>query len=170
MSKDMNDIFIKLIENLDNKMTNLATDVSKTHTDLALIKQTLERVEGQTVKTNGRVTKLEDVTTKLTEGNLMLTALVSKQEGIYEQNLLEVKNLIGTRGIEIDELKKRYNVETVGELDIKKISTDYSGRIKLAIITGVISILTITATALLSFRAGENKIAELPTTITNINK
>jgi len=165
--KEMNSFFIKLIENLDVKMTNLTTDIGKTHTDLALIKQTLDGVLTQVKATNGRVTCLEGVATRLQESNVMLTTMVSKQDGIYKQNQLELSKWRGDTCVEIDEIKKKVNMESVGELDIKKISTDYSGRIKLAVITGVISILTITATALLSFKAGENN---LPTTITNINK
>ncbi len=163
-------IIIEVIKSLEGQIRNLATDVGKTHTDLALIKQTLERVEGQTVRTNGRVTKLEDMTNKLTENNLTLTAMFSKQNGIYEQNLLKIEERICTRGAEIDELKKKVNISSVGELDIKKINTDYSGRIKLAVVAGVISILTISATALLSFRAGENKVQTLPDVTNIINK
>jgi hypothetical protein len=171
MSKDMNDIFIKLIENLDVKMTNLTTDVAKTHTDLALIKQTLERVEGQTIKTNGRVTKLEDSNILISKAHAQLTDIVSKQNGIYEQNLLDLKNNITTRGTEINEIKKLMNTENIGEIEIKKINTEVSGRLKVQIVAGVISIITIIATAFLSFRAGENKTPELLPTINNtINK
>lgn len=167
----MNDIFIKLIENLDVKMTNLTTDVAKTHTDLALIKQTLERVEGQTIKTNGRVTKLEDSNILISKAHAQLTDIVSKQNGVYEQNLLNLNNVIKTRGTEIDQLKKKSDTETVGEIEIKKMKTEVSGKLKVQIVAGVISIITIIATAFLSFRAGENKTPDLLPTINNtINK
>ena len=82
----------------------------------------LERIEMQTTKTNGRVTKLEDVT-------VTLTTMVSKQNGIYEQNLLGLKDLIKTRGVEIDEIKKKVygedaemeKISMTGKVEVKKI-------------------------------------------------
>ena len=82
----------------------------------------LERIETQTTKTNGRVTKLEDVT-------VTLTTMVSKQNGIYEQNLLGLKDLIKTRGVEIDEIKKKVygedaemeKISMTGKVEVKKI-------------------------------------------------
>lgn len=129
----MNDVFIKLIENLDSKMTNLATDVSKVHTDIALVKQTLERVEGQTTRTNGRVTKLEDTVIRLTEANATLTAMYSKQSGIFEQNWKKIEENMGGCTREIDELKKKANTEIVVESDIKKINTENGWKFKLAV-------------------------------------
>lgn len=133
-------IIIEVIKSLEAKITNSVTDMAKIHTNIALIKQTLDRVEGQTIKTNGRVTKLEDLTNKLTENNLTLTAMFSKQNGVYEQNLLNIENNIKARGCEIDELKKKVNVDSEGELGILKINTENSWKLKLAI-WGTISLL-----------------------------
>lgn len=82
----------------------------------------LERIETQTTKTNGRVTNLEDVT-------VILTTMFSKQNGIYEQNLLGIKDFTKTRGLEIDEIKKKIYGEDVeiqkinmtGRVEVKKI-------------------------------------------------
>ena len=93
----------------------------------------LDRIENQTTKTNGRVTKLEDITCSLNKTLETVTAMYSKQNGIYEQNLLDIENKIQTRGLEIDELKKKVYTEIKEESDIKKINTENSWKLKLAI-------------------------------------
>lgn len=154
MSKDMDNIFIKLIENLDAKMTNLTTDISKTHTDLALIQQTLTRVEGQTMKTNGRVTKLEDVTVKLSESNIKLTDVVSKQNGIYEQNLLDIKDKINTRGDELDEIKKKVYTQEVldtSNTQLETVKITENSKVKIAIWGGTFTVVGSLITFLITF-------------------
>lgn len=137
MSKEMNDIFIKLIENLDSKITNLATDITKISIDLNGVKTTLLSVEEQTKKTNGRVTKLED-------HDAILTNLLSKQNGVYEQNLLNIKNLIETRGSEIDEIKKKvYSKEVLdtSKTQLETVKITENSKVKIAVWSGVFTII-----------------------------
>lgn len=107
----------------------------------------LHTIETQTIKTNGRVGKLEDFTTIQTQIN-------SRIEGLYKEaqsNLkLQIDNMEDKSKRQIDEFKK-------GGTEIDKISTEYSGKMKLAVITGVISLLTVVATAYVSYNVGNGK-------------
>ena len=46
MSSMSDTIIIEVIKSLEAKITNSVTDMAKIHTNIALIKQTLDRVEG----------------------------------------------------------------------------------------------------------------------------
>ena len=115
MTRDTQDIVLQEIFKISGVLGGINTKIIN-HDEV------LDRIEGQTTRTNGRVTKLEDVT-------VTLTVMLSKQNGIYEQNLLGLKDLIITRGLEIDELKKKVsgdesqlkNTTVQGGIEIRKI-------------------------------------------------
>lgn len=147
-------------------MSNSTTDLIITMMRDLTVK--VDAIHTQTIKTNGRVTKLEDITVSLSEHSKTLTALLSKQEGVYTQGLNALEDRLSKVEIndrQIDEFKKNISGEST---EITKISTEYSGKIKLTIITGIISLLTIATTAFISYNIGNDKI--LSDIVTNTNK
>lgn len=157
-------------ENLYNILLDIREDIGVLKSKSSEHDLKFDQLIAQTTKTNGRVTKLEDITVSLNKTSETLTAMYSKQNGVYEQNLLEIKDKITCGNREIDELKKKVNLLSGEELDIKKISTEYTGKIKLQVIAGIISLLTIIATAFISYKVGENRVDDYLSTTNNIIK
>lgn len=141
-------------ENLYNILLDIREDIgvlkSKSHEhDLKL-----DQLIVQTTKTNGRVTKLEDITCSLNKTTETLTAMFSKQDGIYNQNLLELSKWRGDTDFEIDELKKKaYTKEGADtsktELEVVKITE--GGKVKIVVWGGVFTLLGSVITLLINY-------------------
>lgn len=105
----------------------------------------------QTTRTNGRVTKLEDNFTIISNAHAKLIEMASKQNGIYEQNMKIIEDNVLGCSREIDELKKKVNAEEVSDTQLESVKITESSKVKVAIYGGIFTIVGSLITFLITF-------------------
>lgn len=140
MAKDSSDNIYTLLLGIKDDIGQLKACNVQFKEDMSWQNGKLHTIEAQTIRTNGRVTKLEDFTSTQLQIN-------SRIEGLYkasQENLkLQLDNMEDSTKRQIDEFKKE-------DVEIVKIDKENGGKIRLAIISTVSTLMVLVVTWMLT--------------------
>lgn len=141
MNKNDSTMILQMIENMHQSILGMGSSLTDIKVTQAQNSIKINNIEAQTSKTNGRVTKLEDTVVELSKANIMLANTVSKQNGLYEQNIHRLEKELGSR-------------EPVNKIDteVEVIKVENKGKIILAVVGGFVSIISLLITAFFALK------------------
>jgi len=128
-------LLLQMMENMHQSIMVMSSSLSDIKVTQGQNSIKIENIEAQTMRTNGRVTKLEDLTAELSKANIMLANTVSKQNGLYEQNIHRLESELGSK-LPLNKL----------DTEIEVVKVENKGKITLAIVGGVVSIASLLIT------------------------